>query len=130
MMIRSRPVCRGADRAGTAHVGLQLERIIRGFFKVTCWPCCSTHCRRTRWRRWSPPTPCRSDSGPHSGWPSSIRFFLYGNFSGYIDIVIALARLMRVRLPENFDRPSRLRHLLTSGTLAYNSIDLAENICI
>jgi D-alanyl-lipoteichoic acid acyltransferase DltB (MBOAT superfamily) len=31
--------------------------------------------------------------------------FLYANFSGYIDIVIALARLMRVRLPENFDRP-------------------------
>jgi D-alanyl-lipoteichoic acid acyltransferase DltB (MBOAT superfamily) len=32
-------------------------------------------------------------------------FFLYANFSGYIDIVIALARLMRVRLPENFNRP-------------------------
>src|SRR5258708_5215083 len=32
-------------------------------------------------------------------------FFLYLNFSGYIDIVIAIARLMRVRLPENFDRP-------------------------
>jgi D-alanyl-lipoteichoic acid acyltransferase DltB (MBOAT superfamily) len=31
--------------------------------------------------------------------------FLYSNFSGYIDIVIALARLMRVRLPENFNRP-------------------------
>jgi D-alanyl-lipoteichoic acid acyltransferase DltB (MBOAT superfamily) len=31
--------------------------------------------------------------------------FLYANFSGYIDIVIALARLMRVSLPENFDRP-------------------------
>src|ERR1039457_295376 len=27
------------------------------------------------------------------------------NFSGYMDIVIALARLMRARLPENFDRP-------------------------
>ena len=32
-------------------------------------------------------------------------FFLYANFSGYIDIVVAVARLMRVRLPENFDRP-------------------------
>jgi D-alanyl-lipoteichoic acid acyltransferase DltB (MBOAT superfamily) len=32
-------------------------------------------------------------------------FFIYVNFSGYIDIVIALARLMRLRLPENFDRP-------------------------
>jgi alginate O-acetyltransferase complex protein AlgI len=32
-------------------------------------------------------------------------FFLYANFSGYIDIVIALARLMRLELPENFNRP-------------------------
>jgi alginate O-acetyltransferase complex protein AlgI len=32
-------------------------------------------------------------------------FFLYANFSGYIDIVIALARLMRIELPENFARP-------------------------
>ena len=32
-------------------------------------------------------------------------FFIYANFSGYIDIVIALARLMRLRLPENFNRP-------------------------
>jgi D-alanyl-lipoteichoic acid acyltransferase DltB (MBOAT superfamily) len=31
--------------------------------------------------------------------------FLYANFSGYIDIVIALARLMRIRLPENFNHP-------------------------
>ena len=32
-------------------------------------------------------------------------FFLYANFSGYIDMVMAVARLMRLRLPENFDRP-------------------------
>jgi D-alanyl-lipoteichoic acid acyltransferase DltB (MBOAT superfamily) len=31
--------------------------------------------------------------------------FLYSNFSGYIDIVMAIARLMRVSLPENFNRP-------------------------
>jgi alginate O-acetyltransferase complex protein AlgI len=31
--------------------------------------------------------------------------FLYANFSGYIDIVIAIARLLNLRLPENFDRP-------------------------
>ena len=32
-------------------------------------------------------------------------FFLYCNFSGYIDIVVGLSRLMLHRLPENFDRP-------------------------
>jgi alginate O-acetyltransferase complex protein AlgI len=35
----------------------------------------------------------------------SYPLFLYSNFSGYIDIVIALARLLRLQLPENFDRP-------------------------
>jgi D-alanyl-lipoteichoic acid acyltransferase DltB (MBOAT superfamily) len=35
----------------------------------------------------------------------SYTLFLYCNFSGYIDIVIGLAKLLRMELPENFDRP-------------------------
>jgi len=35
----------------------------------------------------------------------SYSFFLYANFSGYMDIVVGLARLFRLRLPENFKRP-------------------------
>lgn len=31
--------------------------------------------------------------------------FLYVNFSGYTDFVIGIARLYRLKLPENFDRP-------------------------
>jgi alginate O-acetyltransferase complex protein AlgI len=31
--------------------------------------------------------------------------FLFANFSGYTDFVIGIARLYRLRLPENFDRP-------------------------
>jgi len=31
--------------------------------------------------------------------------YLYCNFSGYIDIVIGIARLLRIELPENFNRP-------------------------
>jgi D-alanyl-lipoteichoic acid acyltransferase DltB (MBOAT superfamily) len=31
--------------------------------------------------------------------------FLYANFSGYTDFVIGIARLYRLRLPENFDSP-------------------------
>jgi D-alanyl-lipoteichoic acid acyltransferase DltB (MBOAT superfamily) len=31
--------------------------------------------------------------------------FLYWNFSGYVDIVIAAGRLIGISLPENFDRP-------------------------
>lgn len=36
---------------------------------------------------------------------SSYTFFLYLNFSGYIDVVIGLGWLFGIRLPENFDRP-------------------------
>ena len=36
---------------------------------------------------------------------ASYPFYLYCNFSGYIDIVIGLARFLRIRLPENFNRP-------------------------
>jgi D-alanyl-lipoteichoic acid acyltransferase DltB (MBOAT superfamily) len=36
---------------------------------------------------------------------ASYPLYLYCNFSGYIDIVIGMARLLRVELPENFNRP-------------------------
>lgn len=32
-------------------------------------------------------------------------FYIYCNFSGYIDIVIGVARFLRIKLPENFNRP-------------------------
>ncbi len=32
-------------------------------------------------------------------------FFVYFNFSGYMDIVIGIGRLLGFKLPENFDRP-------------------------
>jgi alginate O-acetyltransferase complex protein AlgI len=36
---------------------------------------------------------------------ASYPLYLYCNFSGYIDVVIGLARFLRMRLPENFNRP-------------------------
>jgi D-alanyl-lipoteichoic acid acyltransferase DltB (MBOAT superfamily) len=36
---------------------------------------------------------------------ASYPLYLYCNFSGYIDLVIGIARLLRVELPENFNRP-------------------------
>jgi alginate O-acetyltransferase complex protein AlgI len=90
---------------GARVVGLQIERIVRGLFKVTVLAMLFDMVR----------VDALADL-LQSG-SSSVRLsaafrlaviyplFLYANFSGYIDIVIALARLMRVRLPENFDRP-------------------------
>jgi D-alanyl-lipoteichoic acid acyltransferase DltB (MBOAT superfamily) len=90
---------------GLRVVGAQLERIIRGFFKVNVLAMLLLSVQDGALQELQ-----------HS-FPSSQRFlwafllailypcFLYSNFSGYIDIVVAMARLMRVRLPENFDRP-------------------------
>lgn len=38
--------------------------------------------------------------------------YMYVNFSGYCDIVIAGAALFGIRLPENFDQPYRSRNIL------------------
>lgn len=86
-------------------VGLQLERIVRGFFKVNVLAALLDMMRSDALAQISQPLQ------PPLRFYAAFRlavvypFFLYANFSGYIDIVIALARLTRVRLPENFNRP-------------------------
>jgi D-alanyl-lipoteichoic acid acyltransferase DltB (MBOAT superfamily) len=86
-------------------IGLQLERIVRGFFKVNVLAMLFNMVQVDTLAQMSQPLP------PMLKFLAAFRlavvypFFLYCNFSGYIDIVIALARLMRIRLPENFDRP-------------------------
>jgi len=90
---------------GARVVGAQLERIVRGFFKVNVLAMLFNMVR----------VDALGDllqAGPpwmkfYAAFRLAVAYplFLYANFSGYIDIVIALARLMRVRLPENFDRP-------------------------
>jgi D-alanyl-lipoteichoic acid acyltransferase DltB (MBOAT superfamily) len=86
-------------------VCLQLERIIRGFFKVNVLAIVllSVQEGALQGLQHSSFLPLRFLSGLLLA--AVYPFFLYANFSGYIDIVIAIARLMRVRLPENFDRP-------------------------
>lgn len=39
--------------------------------------------------------------------------YLYCNFSGYIDMVIGLARFLRIELPENFNRPFSSDNFMT-----------------
>ncbi len=91
---------------GPRTIGLQLERIIRGYFKVNVLAMLLHAVQEDALAQLV-----------HPYSPPSLKFFaafrlvlvyplfLYSNFSGYIDIVIALARLVRLRLPENFDRP-------------------------
>jgi D-alanyl-lipoteichoic acid acyltransferase DltB (MBOAT superfamily) len=84
---------------------LQLERIIRGFFKVNVLAMLLNYAREDAFIQLTHPMPMSLKLCAAFRLIIIYPIFLYANFSGYIDIVIALARLMRVRLPENFDRP-------------------------
>ena len=90
---------------GPRVLGAQMERLIRGFFKVNVLALVLNMFQTDALAQIALPIPL---------WPKLFAafkvatlypFFLYANFSGYIDIVIAIARLLRLRLPENFDRP-------------------------
>jgi D-alanyl-lipoteichoic acid acyltransferase DltB (MBOAT superfamily) len=90
---------------GARIVCLQLERIVRGFFKVNVLGALLHLVQADALAQmpWKLPLPLML----YAVFRLAVvyPFYLYANFSGYVDIVIALARLMRVRLPENFDRP-------------------------
>jgi D-alanyl-lipoteichoic acid acyltransferase DltB (MBOAT superfamily) len=90
---------------GARVIGLQLERIIRGFFKVNVVAMLLQAHQSDAVTQMGEALPL--DQKLFAAFRLFILypFFLYCNFSGYIDIVISIARLMRVRLPENFDRP-------------------------
>jgi D-alanyl-lipoteichoic acid acyltransferase DltB (MBOAT superfamily) len=90
---------------GPRVIGLQLERIVRGFFKVNVLAMLFDTVRVDALAQMFQPLPISIRLYAAFRVVIVYPLFLYSNFSGYIDIVIALARLMRVRLPENFDRP-------------------------
>jgi D-alanyl-lipoteichoic acid acyltransferase DltB (MBOAT superfamily) len=97
---------------GLREIGAQLERIIRGYFKVNVLALILNILQTDAFNEL-----------PHRGDPARklaaglkligiYPFFLYCNFSGYIDVVMGLARLIRLELPENFDRPFSASSLL------------------
>jgi D-alanyl-lipoteichoic acid acyltransferase DltB (MBOAT superfamily) len=56
------------------------------------------------------------DSGSFSSWEIAIALFaytlqIYLDFSGYTDVVIGSARMMGLKLPENFDKPYHARSI-------------------
>ena len=90
---------------GPRVIGRQIERIIRGFFKVNVLAMLFNMVYVDALAQMSQPLSAPLKMYAACRLTVCYPLFLYANFSGYIDIVIALARLMRVRLPENFDRP-------------------------
>jgi len=90
---------------GPRTVGLQLERIVRGFFKVNVVAMLLHATQEDALAQIFQPLPLATKLLAACRLAVVYPFFVYASFSGYIDIVIGLARLMRLRLPENFDRP-------------------------
>jgi D-alanyl-lipoteichoic acid acyltransferase DltB (MBOAT superfamily) len=90
---------------GPRTIGLQIARIIRGSFKVNVLAVLLDLVRADTLAQLAGPLPLSLKLFPAFQLAIVYPLFLYANFSGYIDIVIAFARLMRIRLPENFDRP-------------------------
>jgi D-alanyl-lipoteichoic acid acyltransferase DltB (MBOAT superfamily) len=86
-------------------VSLQVERILRGLVKVNVLAMLLDMVRADALVQLSQPLPTAVKLYAAFRIAVVYPFFLYANFSGYIDVVIGLGRLMRVRLPENFDRP-------------------------
>jgi D-alanyl-lipoteichoic acid acyltransferase DltB (MBOAT superfamily) len=78
---------------------------VRGFFKVNVLAMLFDMAHTDALARMSEPLPATAKMWSAITLAVFYPLFLYANFSGYIDIVIAVARLMRLRLPENFDRP-------------------------
>jgi D-alanyl-lipoteichoic acid acyltransferase DltB (MBOAT superfamily) len=90
---------------GASEVALQLERIIRGIFKVNVLATLLNAFQQDTLAQTNLAFPLSLRMYAAACLIVTYPLFLYSNFSGYIDIVIALARLMRLQLPENFNRP-------------------------
>lgn len=90
---------------GIRTIGMQLERIVRGFFKVNVLAALFYALQQNALAQVTQTQPTQTRMLAAGELAILYPLFLYANFSGYIDIVIALARLMRLWLPENFNRP-------------------------
>ncbi len=100
MQLALQPLPLGAFVAGEA-----IERIIVGFFKVNVLSLVFSSVHTSALARLSRAQPFDERVLTAAVIAVSYTFYLYCNFSGYIDIVIGLARFLRLKLPENFDRP-------------------------
>jgi len=82
-----------------------LERIVLGFFKVSIVSPLLSHVQSVAG---ADATGRLNTSGRILDAAALIAIFplfLYANFSGYMDVVVGVARFLRLELPENFDHP-------------------------
>jgi D-alanyl-lipoteichoic acid acyltransferase DltB (MBOAT superfamily) len=120
-----------------AIAGSAVERIIIGYFKVAIVSMLLSQAQHR-----AIDVLGSSAGGPERIWAGILiaaiyPVYLYFNFSGYVDVVIGVARFFRIELPENFDRPFTSEnfiifwsrwHMTLSGwlkTYVYNPLMMA-----
>ncbi len=85
--------------------GRAVERIIVGFFKVAIVALILHDIQAQALAALSDAAPLWSRVENGILIAVAYPLFLYANFSGYVDVVIGVARFFGMQLPENFDRP-------------------------
>ena len=85
--------------------GRAVERIVIGFFKVNVLSLAIYSVQAAALQALSSNLPIDRRIFEGALVAGSYPLYLYCNFSGYIDLVIGIARFLRIELPENFDRP-------------------------
>jgi alginate O-acetyltransferase complex protein AlgI len=93
-------------------MGIAFERIVVGFFKVNVVALIFSILQNNALDTLSPVQTLASRVITGAIIAAAYPIYLYYNFSGYTDIVIGVAMFLRIRLPENFDRPFATRNFL------------------
>jgi len=88
-----------------AIAGHAIARIVIGFFKVNVVSLFLSMGQSTALAAFGPNLGSGQKILTGAAIAAIYPLYLYANFSGYIDIVIGIARFLRIELPENFDRP-------------------------
>jgi D-alanyl-lipoteichoic acid acyltransferase DltB (MBOAT superfamily) len=86
-------------------MGNGFERVVLGFFKVNVVALVLSMVQNHAIDVLSASQPLWSRAVTGAVIAATYPVYLYFNFSGYCDIVIGVAAFLRIKLPENFDRP-------------------------
>jgi alginate O-acetyltransferase complex protein AlgI len=92
-------------RPNVIDYGVALERIVFGFFKVAIVSMVLSNVQHQALDILSPTQPFGDRLRTGVVIAAVYPIYLYFNFSGYVDVVIGVARFFGIALPENFDRP-------------------------
>ena len=86
-------------------VGVAIERIVRGLFKVMVVSHLLSMAQHAILAQVLSPEPLAGRVRDGALLVALYPVYLFFNFSGYVDFVIGVARFFRIELPENFDKP-------------------------